>query len=200
MPTSTDYASNATLMDPTQQTAAEYYKRHRKRSLFSRITILSSMTILLIVLAVNISILYSQDTSTVKSNASTHENIEQMLPSLPAGCQYQHVGNNVIVDCPKASPTAAVKIPINVVLPELPPQCSFVSSTDGSAIQCTASHIPIPTVPVNLPSTCTVEKEPNTVTCTNGNNQTVTVSLPKIPDGCSYFLGANKYYVVCDQK
>ena len=33
-------------MDPTQQSAAEYYKKHRKHSLFSRITIISSMTIL----------------------------------------------------------------------------------------------------------------------------------------------------------
>jgi hypothetical protein len=200
MPTSTDYARSATLMDPTQQTAAEYYKKHRKRSLFSRITILSSMAILLIVLAFNISVLYSQDTNTIKSNASTPQNVETLLPSLPAGCQYLHVGDKVKVDCPKVTPTSAVKVPINVALPDLPPQCNFVSSTNGSAVQCAASHTPIPTVPVTLPATCTIANQPNTVICTYGNNQTVTMPLPKLPDGCSYFLGANKYYVVCEAK
>jgi hypothetical protein len=187
-------------MEPEQQTAADYYKHHRKRSLFSRITILSSMAILLLVLAVNISVLYSQNTNSIKSNASTPQNVENLLPSLPAGCHYQHVGDNVKIDCPKDTPTAAVSVPINVNIPQLPPGCSFVTSTNGSAVQCAVSHTPIPTEPVNLPSTCTVANEPNTVTCTYGNNQTVTLPLPKLPDGCSYFLGAGKYFVVCEAK
>lgn len=187
-------------MDPTQQSAAEYYKQHRKRSIISRITILSSMAILLLILAVNISVLYSQDRSTTQSHASTPENVQNLLPSLPHGCAYEQVDGKVKVDCPKVSPTVAVTVPINVVLPQLPPQCSFAASSTGSAVSCTAAHTPIPTVPVNLPATCTIAKDPNTVTCTYGNNQTVTMPLPKLPDGCSYVLGANRYYVDCEVK
>lgn len=196
-------------MDPTQQTAAEYYKHHRKSSLFSRITILSSMAILVLVLAINILVLYSQDAGSIKSNASTPQNVENLLPSLPAGCQYQHVGDNVKVYCQKAAPganvnsaapTSAVSIPLNVALPQLPSGCSILTSANGSSVQCTGAQVPIPTAPVNLPATCTVANEPNTVTCTYGNNQTATIPLPKLPDGCSYFLGAGKYYVVCEVK
>ena len=187
-------------MDPTQQTAADYYKKHRKRSLFSRITIFSSMAILIIVLAINISAFYSQSQSTTKSEASTPENIDKLLPSLPQGCRYKHANGNVVVDCAKTTPTVTVNVPISVSLPELPSQCSFVTSTDGSMVQCAPSHSPIPTVPVSLPSTCVAASELNTVTCSYGNNQTVTVPLPKLPDGCSYTESANKYFVVCEAK
>jgi hypothetical protein len=187
-------------MDPEQQTAAEYYKIHRKRSLLARVTIISSLAVLLLVLGVNMFALYSQDQSTIKTNASTPENIEKLLPSLPHGCEYQHLNGKVKVDCPKDTPTPAISVPINVDLPQLPSGCSFVTSANGSAVQCSAAHTPIPTIPVNLPATCTLAKEPDTVTCSYGNNQTVTLPLPKLPDGCSYFLGANNYYVVCEAK
>jgi hypothetical protein len=187
-------------MELPQQTAADYYKKHRKHSILSRITILSSMAILLIVLALNVSTLYSQDQSTTTTHASTPENIEKLLPSLPQGCHYFHVNNTVKVDCPKATPTAAITIPINVALPQLPPQCNFVTSPNGSSVQCTQSHTPIPTVTVNLPATCTPAHEPDTVTCTDKNKQTLSIQLPKIPDGCSYVLQANTYYVVCEAK
>jgi len=158
------------------------------------------MAILLLVLAVNINALYSQNQSTIKSNASTPENVEKLLPSLPPGCIYQHANGKVTVACPKATPTIAINVPINVALPELPPQCSYITSSDGSAVHCTAPVSPIPTMPVNLPSTCTITNEPNMITCTYGNNQTVTLPLPKLPNGCSYVLGGGKYYVVCEAK
>lgn len=187
-------------MDPTQQSAAEYYKHHRKRSVITRITILSSMAILLLVLGINISVLYSQDQSTIQSHASSPQDMVTLLPSLPSGCVYEHVNKKVKIDCLKATLTPTTNIPINVALPDLPSECSFISSTTGSAMQCTATHTPIPTTPVNLPTTCTIANKPNTVTCRYGNNQTVTLPLPKLPDGCLYFLGANKYYVVCETK
>ena len=187
-------------MEPQQQTAADYYKKHRKHSVLSRITILSSMAILLVVLALNVSSLYSQDQSTATTHAATHENVENLLPSLPQGCRYIHVNNNITVECPQITPTIALTVPINVALPQLPPQCNFVISPSSSAIQCTDSHTPIPTVPVNLPATCTITKEPNMVTCTDENKQTITMQLPKIPDGCSYVLQGNTYYVVCEAK
>src|SRR6266404_93516 len=171
-------------MDPTQQSAAEYYKKHRKRSFFSRLTIISSMAILLVVLAINISALYSQDKNTLSSNASTPENVEKLLPSLPAGCVYNHVNGKVKVDCPKATPTLTTVIPLNVALPELPPQCNLVTSINGSTIHCTTGHAPIPTVPVVLPPTCSTTNQPDAVTCKNTRNQSVTVPLPSLPAGC----------------
>src|SRR5258708_4616004 len=124
-------------MDPTQQSASDYYKKHRKRSLFSRLTILSSMVVLVIVLAINITVLYSQDKNTIKSNASSPINVEKLLPSLPSGFVYKHINGKVKVDCPKATPTNTPSVPINVALPKLPPQCSFETSMNGSTIHCT---------------------------------------------------------------
>src|SRR6266568_1571449 len=187
-------------MDPTQQSAAEYYKKHRKRSFFSRLTIISSMTILLVVLSINVSALYSQDKSTISSNASTPENVEKNLPSLPAGCVYQHIQGKVKVDCPKTAPTIVSTVPIDVQLPKLPPECSFETSTNGSKITCSSHTTPIPTVPVILPPTCVISYQQDSVACKNSSNQKVTVHLPSLPEGCSYSLVANNYYVTCQPK
>lgn len=186
-------------MEPTQQTAADYYKKHRKHSFLSRITIISSMGILLIVLALNISTLYSQEQTTT-THASTGENVEALLPSLPPGCHYSHGNNKITVACAQATPTLAVTIPITVALPQLPPQCSFVTSPGGSTIHCAAAHTPIPTVSVTLPTTCSIAQKPNTITCIGENQQKVSVQLPTIPDGCSYVLQGDAYYVVCEAK
>ncbi len=183
-------------MDPAQQSAADYYQKHRKHSMFSRITIISSMAILLIVLAFNINALYAQDKSTNQSHASTPQDIESMLPSLPAGCQYEHAGEKFKVTC-QATPTISITANINVTLPELPPQCSFVTSIFGPKVECAPTHAPIPTVPVALPTNCTIAKEPQTVTCSTASNQTEKDPLPNLPDGCSYRLVANQYYVEC---
>jgi hypothetical protein len=187
-------------MDPAQQTAAEYYKKHRKHSFFSRLTIFSSMAILLIVLAINISVLYSQDKSTTTSHAATPEQIEKLLPSLPQGCIYQHENGKVKVECHKPTPTIATIIPINVDLPKLPPDCSLTTSTTGSKIQCTDGNTPIPTVPVTLPANCTIANKPNSAACKNNSNDFVLVPLPSLPEGCSYKLVANQYFVVCEAK
>jgi hypothetical protein len=188
------------FMDPTQQSAADYYKKHRKHTLFSRFTIISSMAILLIVLAINISALYSQEKSTTSSHASTPENVEKFLPSLPAGCVYLHENGKVKINCPKEKPTTAASVPINVALPELPPQCSLVTSTSGSVIHCSTVHPPIPTVPVTLPTTCIGVTPDKTVICKNAQGQNETIPLPSLPEGCSYSLVSNQYYVVCEAK
>jgi hypothetical protein len=183
-----------------QESAVAYYNKNRKRSfLFSRITVVASMFILIIALGVNIYALYSQGQNTYKSNAATQENPIKILPKIPAGCKYQQVPGGLTVVCPTAAPTTAAS-PISVVLPQLPPQCSLESTGIGSAVTCTSSNVPIPTVIVPLPKTCTITNEPNTVTCRKNGNPVQTVQLPPLPKGCVYSLVSNNYYVSCQAK
>ncbi len=94
----------------------------------------------------------------------------------------------------------AATIPITVMLPKLPPECNFDSSTRGSAIHCTQTHVPIPTVPVTLPQACITSAQLNKVTCRNEANKETTVPLPLLPNGCFYKLVTNKYFIVCEGK
>src|SRR6185437_16930427 len=101
-----------------QQSASDYYNKYKKRSFFlSRITVLSSMVVLIVALGINISLLYSHSTSTVASHAASSENSTTNLPSLPAGCDYQQVKGGFVVVCPTATPTPGPTVPINVALP-----------------------------------------------------------------------------------
>src|SRR5258708_1449589 len=109
---------------PTQeqphQTASAYYKTHKRSFLFSRVTVMTSMLVLVIALAVNISVLYSQDRSTTQSHASTPENQKNLLPALHAGCHYQPTKGGFTVTCPTAIPVATRSaVPINIILPKL---------------------------------------------------------------------------------
>ncbi len=178
------------------QTAATYYNNDRKRSfLFSRITVMSSMFILVVALAINISLLSSQEKTSTQSRASVPQADKSTLPSLAAGCEYQKVKDGFTVVCP--TPTQIASVPIDIALPKLPPECSLQTSTTGNKIQCTTPHAPIPTVPVTLPISCTATNQTNIVQCTQGNKAPVMVSMPSLPEGCVYTLVANKYYVDC---
>jgi hypothetical protein len=183
-------------MDPIQESASAYYNKYRKRRFFfSRLTVLTSMLVLIVALGINISLLYSNDNSTIKSNAAAPENPQKILPKLPSGCIYQQTKKGLAVACPTPTPTPMAAVPINVALPQLPPQCTLESSTTGSKVSCTAI-VPIPTIPVTLPTTCQVASQSANVVC-NENNEAVPVPLPSLPTGCSYKLVLNKYYVAC---
>src|SRR5579864_2926042 len=121
-------------MDPAQESASAYYNKYRKRRFFfSRLTVLTSMLVLIITLGINISLLYSHDNSTTQSNAAGHENPQKLLPSLPIGCSYQQTTKGLSVVCPTPTPTeTASAVSINVALPQLPPQCILESSSGGS--------------------------------------------------------------------
>lgn len=184
-------------MDPTQESASAYYNKYRKRRfLFSRLTVLTSMLVLIIALGINISLLYSHQNSTIESHAATDQNPKKLLPQLPSGCLYQQTTKGLAVVCP--TPTSSSTTPINVALPQLPPQCTLESSSIGSKISCTTIAL-IPTVPITLPTTCQIASQSANVTCIQ-NNQQVTVPLPSLPEGCSYQSVLNKYYVVCEAK
>lgn len=181
----------------SQQSASDYYNKYKKRSFFlSRITVLSSMLVLIIALGVNISLLYSHTQNTATTHAAEPENPQANLPSLPVGCEYQQIKGGLKVVCPTPTPTLAASVPINVALPQLPPQCNLSSTSTGSEIHCT-SAVPIPTIAVTLPQTCEVTTQPNTLSCSD-NNKIVAVPLPSLPGGCSYILKANQYYVSCE--
>src|SRR5581483_10616692 len=93
--------------NPLQQSASSYYNKYRKRSFFlSRLTVLTSMVILIITLGINISLLTSHEKSTATTHADTPQNPAQILPTLPAGCVYQQTQKGLAVVCP--TPTSAV--------------------------------------------------------------------------------------------
>lgn len=156
------------------------------------------MLVLVIALVVNLVALNSQDTSTISSHASTGENPVKNLPSLPAGCVYQHTIHGEKVVCPTNEPTKAINFPINIALPELPPECHFATTTNGDTLQCTPSHEPIPTVPVQLPTDC-VTAQNNMLVCKNTYGKSVRVPLPSLPAGCMYSFESNTYNVVCER-
>lgn len=189
-------------MDPIQESASAYYNKYRKRRFFfSRLTVLTSMLVLIVTLGINITLLYSHDNSTIKSNASGHENPQKLLPSLPAGCDYKQTSKGLIVVCPTPTPNASASasaVPINVALPQLPPQCTLESSSGGNKIYCTTAVL-IPTVPVTLPTSCQIASQSATITCTM-NNKPVAASLPSLPGGCTYTIKTNNYYVVCSSR
>lgn len=185
------------FMDPTQESASAYYNKYRKRRFFfSRLTVLTSMLVLIVTLGINISLLNSHDTSTIKSNAAGPENPQKLLPKLITGCAYLQTKSGLTVICP--TPTLTQTEPINVTLPQLPPECTLESSSAGSKVNCT-TRVPIPTVPVILPATCQIASQSANVVC-NENNEPVAVPLPSLPGGCSYELVLNKYYVACEAK
>lgn len=185
-------------MDPTQESASTYYNKYRKmRFFFSRLTVLTSMIVLIITLVINISLLYSHDKNTITTHAATEQNIQQVLPKLPVGCLYKKTNKNYEVECP--TPTPAVDpISINVPLPALPPQCTLESSTSGSKIYCTLP-VPIPSVAVTLPSTCQTASQSASVSCIENNKQ-VLVPLPSLPESCQYKLLYGKNYVECEAR
>jgi len=197
-------------MDPTQQpiqqpplqpqsSAVTYYNTDRKRSfLFSRIMIITSMTILVVTLGINIFSLVSPNTATLKSNAFSTENPTKNLPILPHGCLYQQTQKSLIVICP--TPTPMNTTPINIELPKLPPQCSMQTSASGSAIQCTSPHDPIPTIAVALPINCIATPQVNIFACKNSEGKIIAVPLPSLPAVCSYTQQENKDYVTCEPK
>lgn len=183
-------------MDPIQESASTYYNNYRKRRFFfSRLTVLTSMLVLVIALGINISLLYSHDNSTLSSHAAEPENPQKLLPSLPAGCSYQQTTKGLAVVCPTPTSTINPAIPINVALPQFPPQCTLESSSTGSKVSCSAI-VPIPTTPVILPAICEAASQSAGAVC-NENNQQITVPLPSLPGGCSYEFVLNRYYVVC---
>ena len=177
-----------------QESASSYYNKYRKRSFFiSRVTVLTSMLVLIITLGINVSLLTSNQKNTVTSHADTVSNPAKILPTLPSGCIYQQIKGGLAVICPTPTPTIA--IPINVVLPQMPPQCTITTTTGGNEVHCT-TLIPIPTVAVILPLTCVGTNKLDTVSC-NVNNQIVPVPLPSLPGGCLYEQIVKKYYVEC---
>lgn len=181
------------------QSAESYYNNQHKHGFqFSRATLIGSMCILLIALTFNVLALYSQNTSTLQSRASGPVKTEQVLPQLPSGCTYEQIKGGMAVVCPKATPTEAPPVPINITLPKLPPQCSWQTTPNGNKVSCGTAAVPIPTVPVTLPTQCSATNQNNVVSCKNAANQNVTVPLPSLPDGCLYALIAGNYYVVCE--
>lgn len=184
--------------DQIQESAVSYYSKNRKRSfLFTRITVVASMCILVIALGVNIYALSSQNQGTGKTNAATKENPVKLLPKIPAGCKYQQLSGGLTVVCPTAAPASEATSPINVVLPQLPPQCRLESMANGSAVQCSSPSIPIPTAQVPLPKSCTIATRPDAFTCLKNGTQE-TVSFPSLPKGCEYNLVEGNYYVACN--
>jgi len=185
------------IQEIPQESASAYYNSSRKRSFFlSRLTVFASMFVLLVVLTINISLLYSNDKSTISSHAAEPVNPIKLLPSLAQGCSYQKIKGELTVAC--ATPTPTITVPINVILPQLPPQCSLETTANGNKIHCN-TIVPIPTVPVTLPSTCQATNQTNKVSCTE-DNQTVVAPLPSIPAGCSYQMREDKYFVQCQSE
>lgn len=182
--------------EPPQPTAEAYYNQNRKRSfLFSRVTVITSMIVLVVVLAVNVSVLTSQERTTTQSRASEQAN-SQNLPSLAAGCKYQQTKGGVTVVCLTVTPVKNA-VPLNIELPKLPPQCTLQTTTFGNRIQCTDKNVPIPTVPVTLPSSCTTAGQPNTIQCKPNNKKPSFIPLPSLPQGCEYIKVQSKYFVRC---
>ncbi|MGH7203978.1 MAG: hypothetical protein ACREHC_06040 [Candidatus Levyibacteriota bacterium] len=181
--------------DPTPQSAQAYYNKTRKRSFFfSRIGIVISMTVLVIALAINISVLYSQDRTNLQSHASTPPTTKD-LPVLPKGCDYQQANKGFKVVCATTAPTPTVTANINVQLPQLPPQCSLQTSNGGNKVQCSKA-VPIPTVAVTLPPSCTATQQVNTISCQQKGEHVLT-PLPSLPGGCVYKQVGNAYFVSC---
>ena len=181
------------------ESAATYYDTKRKRSfLYSRITVVVSMVILVAVLAFNVNVLYSDKTA-LQSRASEHPNTNN-LPKLPKGCEYQPLNNGFQVVCETPTPAQAVApttsaSAIAVKLPQLPPACSLQTFEGGNRIICTTG-VPIPTVQVPLPANCVTTTQANTVSCV-ANNQKILNPLPSLPGGCSYKQIGSQYFVVC---
>lgn len=182
-----------------QQTAETYYDKNRKRSfLFSRITVVTSMLVLVVALTINISLLSSQERTSTKSRASAPVNNQKTLPSLHAGCEYQPTKNGFKVVCPTPTLKQTALAPINIELPKLPPQCILQTSTNGNKIQCSKSHEPIPTVPVSIPVSCASTNQTTILECREGTKQPVIVPLPPLPIGCDYAKIQTKYFVRCN--
>ncbi|MGI8420442.1 MAG: hypothetical protein ACR2LN_07440 [Candidatus Levyibacteriota bacterium] len=187
-------------MEPNQnqppQSAQAYYNKTRKRSFFfSRIGIVISMTVLVIALAINISVLYSQDRTNLQSHASTPPTTKD-LPVLPKGCDYQKTNKGFKVVCATEAPSPTVTTNINVQLPQLPPQCSLQTSNGGNKVQCSKA-VPIPTVAVQLPPLCTATQQANTISCQQQGKNFLT-PLPSLPGGCVYKQAGNDYFVSCN--
>lgn len=176
--------------------ATTYYNSKRKRSfLYSRLTVVVSMVILVGVLAFNVNTLYHDQTA-LQSRASEQPNTNS-LPKLPNGCDYKPVTNGFEVVCSTPTPTVASAHAIGVTLPQLPQTCSLQSLTGGNRIVCT-TRVPIPTVPVTLPANCTAAQA-DKVTCVE-NNQNVVNPLPSLPGGCVYKQVGQTYFVFCQSQ
>lgn len=179
------------------QSAQEYYNTNRKRSfLYSRLSVIVSMVVLVGVLGFNVNTLYNEQTST-QSQASTQPKTDN-LPKLAKGCVYERTNDGFRVVCATPTPSPLIaKDTINVQLPQLPRECSLQAQANGSRVVC-VTRVPIPTVQVQLPLNCTVSTQPNTASCTK-NNQRVATPLPSLPGGCSYKQVGQNYFVVCSQ-
>src|SRR5260221_108894 len=80
-------------------------------------------------------------------------------------------GHTVVV-CPTPEPTVTNAVPLSIALPPLPSQCTFVITDKDTAIQCSISPSPIPTVSVPLPTNCSATNHANLILCKQNNDQT----------------------------
>lgn len=193
-------------MEPTLESAQHYYNPQRKRSFFySRLFVVVSMLVLIVVLTINISVLYSEQRTSTTTQAS---NGQTQLPNLPKGCEYQSNdhGKDVKVVCTSATPVQEQKptntpnavSPISVGLPKLPQQCRYLITGTGYEVKCTAAQPPIPTVAVTTPIGCELTSNgPGTeaIRCREGNNKPT--PLPQLPKGCEYKTIGTNYFVSC---
>lgn len=184
--------------DPTIDSAEAYYTPNRKRSfLFSRISVVASMLVLVIALVINVSLLSAQNKTATQSHASEEPSTKN-LPSLPAGCGYQRVTKGFQVVCMTATPEPTNTTAINVQLPQLPPQCSLQTFEGGNKIICTTG-VPIPTIAVTIPANCTTIAQANILSCRD-KGQNIMNPLPVLPDGCNYKQAGQNYFVVCQSR
>lgn len=190
-------------MEPNLESAQHYYNPQRKRSFFySRLFVVVSMLVLVVVLTINISVLYSEQRTSTTTQAS---NGQTQLPNLPQGCEYQSngQGKNVKVVCASATPvqkptsTPNAVAPLTVGLPKLPAQCRYLISEVGYEVKCTVAQ-PIPTVAVTTPIGCELTSNgpgSEALRCREGNNKPT--PLPTLPKGCEYKAIGTNYFVSC---
>ena len=162
------------------------------------------MFILIIGLSVNISLLNSNQTTSVTSHAASKDS-DGTLPSLPPNCLYQTVNNKVEIVCPSPTPApesekhAVSHVPIAIDLPQLPATCHYQTSNTGYVVTCANPQTIIPQSPVVLPTKCTTN--PNTtdqsVSCVDSTNNAVTVTLPDLPQGCTYIKSQAGIVIAC---
>lgn len=185
------------------QSAQDYYNHGRRRSFFfSRLFVMFSMVILLIVLGINVSILSSQNTNT-SSHASSDEETMRALPSPPAGCEYHKVNGALSILCSTPTPKKDTQNDFSLVisLPELPLGCHFQTTQRGYKLSCAQSQSSINPSVVTLPGFChlVTNLQDKSVVCTNPSGQTQNVPLPPLPQGCDYQRGESILSVVCHQ-
>jgi hypothetical protein len=185
--------------------AQHYYNAARKRSFFySRLFVILSMFILIIGLSFNLSLLYSNQKTTVASHAATKDS-DGTLPKLPSNCLYTTVNNKVEIVCPSPTPSpvdekhARSNYPIAITLPQLPAACYYQTTNAGYAISCANPQTIIPPTQVPLPGGCAPSKiaSDKSISCTDKANKNVLVPLPELPQGCNYNTSQTGVFIAC---